>query len=214
MSGGCIKKQMGDRSRQRRLSHPRNGLVANPAQIASPFKFVLPVAAHCIAKGAEKDSATRTKGAEVGNEDSRNRSSCAKDWMRSVGYRRTVASMSDGRASIKSAKRFPVPSMPGNNTIWIRPVDTTLMLAGAPACDAHEKRGFRKQQPNLPISRLLGNLVITAMNQNRTRTPPLKTRPSRGAQASVVQRPSGACCGRSRGSVFVWRTSLRFSALR
>ena len=71
MSGGCIRKQMGDRNRQRRLNQPRTGLAANPAQITRPFKLALPVDAHWIAKGAEKDSATRTKGAEVGREDSR-----------------------------------------------------------------------------------------------------------------------------------------------
>jgi hypothetical protein len=48
------------------LSHPCTGLVTNPAQMTRPFKFGLPTAAHCIAKGAENDSATRTNGVEAG----------------------------------------------------------------------------------------------------------------------------------------------------
>jgi hypothetical protein len=62
LAGGCIKKRKGDMNRQIRLSHSCTGLVANPAQMTRPFKFGLPMAAHCIANGTEKDSATRTNG--------------------------------------------------------------------------------------------------------------------------------------------------------
>jgi hypothetical protein len=41
---------------------------------------------------------------------------------------------------------------------------------------------------------------IRSPGQNQRRTPQLMTRPSRGAQASTVQRPSTARAGRSRGS--------------
>ena len=44
--------------------------------------------------------------------------------------------------------------------------------------------------------------------------PPLKTLPSKGAQASTVQRPSAARLDRNKGSQRVCRTPPRFSALR
>jgi hypothetical protein len=69
--GGVTRKQAGDSNNQMRRNHPRTGLVANPAQITRPLRFGGPLAAHCIAKGAEKDSAKRTNGVEVGKEDSR-----------------------------------------------------------------------------------------------------------------------------------------------
>ncbi len=50
--------------------------------------------------------------------------------------------------------------------------------------------------------------------QNATRMPPFQVRPSSGAHASTVQRPSGRRCGSTSGASFVWRTSARFSTLR
>jgi len=69
--GGFTRKQAGDNNEQMGLNHPRTGLVANPAQITRPLRFGWPLAAHCIAKGAEKDSAKSTNGAEVGKADSK-----------------------------------------------------------------------------------------------------------------------------------------------
>jgi hypothetical protein len=67
--GGFTRKQTGDNNMQMCLNHPRTGLVANPAQITRPLRFGWPLAAHCIAKGAEKDSANRTNGVEAGKAD-------------------------------------------------------------------------------------------------------------------------------------------------
>ena len=50
--------------------------------------------------------------------------------------------------------------------------------------------------------------------QNVTRMPPLITRPSSGAHASTVHRPSARRAGSTRGSSRVCRTSSRFSLLR
>jgi hypothetical protein len=49
--------------------------------------------------------------------------------------------MLEGRASMNSAKRFPVPSIPGSNTSLGRAVGTELMLAGVLALVVQEKRG-------------------------------------------------------------------------
>jgi hypothetical protein len=57
-----------------------------------------------------------------------------------------------GKASMNSVKRFPVPSIPGNNTSLARALDTELMLAGVLVLVVHEKRGYalaRRARGNL-----------------------------------------------------------------
>ena len=39
--------------------------------------------------------------------------------------------MLDGRAAMRQVKRFPVPSMPGKSTSWVRSISTQEMLAAA-----------------------------------------------------------------------------------
>jgi len=53
--------------------------------------------------------------------------------------------------------------------------------------------------------------AVAGLAQNRTRNPPLMLRPSSGAHASTVHRPSGARVGRISGSHRVCRTPVRFS---
>ena len=69
--------------------------------------------------------------------------------------------------------------------------------------------------PHSPAPRWPGRAVRGLLAPARTApaTPPLITRPSSGAQASTVQRPSGARAGRRIGSQRCCRTSVRFSRL-
>ena len=54
---------------------------------------------------------------------------------------------------------------------------------------------------------------LTHPFQNRSRSPPFTVRPSSGAHASTVQRPSSSRTGRTSGSKRVCRTLPRFSTL-
>ena len=53
-------------------------------------------------------------------------------------------------------------------------------------------------------------MISCGRHQNETLIPALITRPSSGAHASTVQRPSTSGAGRAIGSQRVWRTSVRF----
>ena len=114
------------------------------------------------------------------------------------------------------------PTVTANRPDTVRVPGVSLVGSSAVTTGVSASVGYtysRSQQKNessrtASATRLYQPGARMSARQKRNRSPALMVRPSRGAQASVDHRPSGARCRSRSRSDFVCRTSPRFSAFR
>jgi len=152
--GSGIRKNVGAKSEPRHCRQPRSGLDANPAQRTGAARFTGFAAAHWIARGVEKDSATSTNGPETGQDARTMSASSEYERHRSVGYRTVAVLNASGVAFTKSVNSSPVPSIPGNRTsvgqsgaITRVPAASGILFSTRPAHSVSAARAGRDRGP-------------------------------------------------------------------